>query len=58
MNIDFKGPNAAKVVAAISALKEKSEEVTPSTDGKQDVDLVAIVKKLSRNREKAKKGSK
>ncbi len=40
-----------KVLDVITALKDKAENGVPS-EAKEGVDLVAIVKKLSRNREK------
>ena len=52
MNIETKKPSEL-VLSAITALKEKVTK-PESTNGK-GVDLVAIVKKLSRNRERAKK---
>lgn len=50
---DKKGKDVSdKVVDAIVALKQKSEQVSSENGG---VDLMSIVKKLSRNRERASK---
>jgi hypothetical protein len=54
MNIENKLPSE-HVLDAISALKEKAAK--PEGDDK-GVDLVAIVKKLSRNRSRAKRETK
>jgi len=44
--------NTEQVLEAISALKNKAENDDVSSEAKDGVDLEAIVKKLSRKREK------
>ena len=44
--------SAEKIMEAISALKEKAESDVPS-EMKEGVDLLSIVKKLSRNRDRS-----
>lgn len=58
MNISGKEQPAEKVIEAIVALKDKSEKPAKKDGEDQGVDLVSIVKKLSRNRDKVKRAVK
>lgn len=52
MNINIDNQIASnKILSAITALKGKGEEDNDSTD--KGIDLLSIVKKLSRNRERS-----
>ncbi len=56
MNTESKQQPAERVLDAIVALKEKSEK-PEKKDGEKGVDLVSIVKKLSRNRDRMKRAA-
>lgn len=57
MNINMDNQvSSNKVLSAISALKEKAAEKDNS--GEKEVDLLSIVKKLSRNRERSSRSNK
>lgn len=56
MNIKSEqSPSTDRILDTIVALKEKS--VTPTTEEGDGVDLLAIVKKLARSRERAKRSA-
>lgn len=57
MNTDIKQNPAERILEAIIALKEKSEKPEKKSGDKPEVDLVAITKKLSRNRERVKRAN-
>lgn len=57
MNKNESQQPAERVLDAIVALKEKSEKPEKKDNGERGVDLVAIVKKLSKNRDKVRKAN-